>query len=170
MENKVEKKMNALEEYWEKLDLSGYGHNDSSKINGEFQEIIGKLVDAELNDVALKADLDLQVFAVRKSFDYVDDEDRGTVKGLSWQTSGVQTLPDGSERPFYWPDVRSYTKQDFEYFEERYRNSKNLYVKSEYGLMVYFGQKTDYSKRNDFKSQLCDELISLAKIYYGEAL
>lgn len=169
MENKVEKKMNALEEYWEKLDLSGYGHNDSSKINGEFQEIIGKLVDAGLNDVALKADLDLQVFAVRKSFDYVDDEDRGTVKGLSWQTSGVQTLPDGSERPFYWPDVRSYTKQDFEYFEERYKISKNLYVKSEYGVMVYFGQKTDYSKRNDFKSQLCDELISLAKIYYEEA-
>lgn len=169
MGNKVEKKMNALEEYLEELDFSGYGHNDSSKINGEFQEIIGKLVDIGLNDVALKADLDLQVFAVRKSFDYINDEDKGTVKGLSWQASGVQALQDGSERPFYWPDVRNYTEQDFEYFEERYKNSKNLYAKTEYGLMVYFGQKTDYSKRNDFKSSLCDELISLAKIYYNEA-
>lgn len=168
MENNVEKKMNALEEYLEKLDSSGYGHN-SSKINEEFQEIIRKLVDAGVNDIALKADLDRQVFAVRKSFNYVDDEDKGTAKGLSWQTSGVQTLQDGSEKPLYWPDVRNFTQQDFEYFEERYNNTKNLYAKTEYGLMVYFGQKTDFSKRNDFKSFLCDELISLAEIYYNEA-
>lgn len=169
MGNRVGKKMNALEKYLEELDLSGYGHNDSSKINGEFQEIIGNLVDAGLNDVVSKADLDRQVFAVRKSFDYVDDEEKGTVKGLSWQASGVQPLQDGSESPFYWPDVRSYTQQDFGYFEERYNDSKNLYAKTEYGLMVYFGQKTDYSRRNEFKSPLCDELISLAKIYYNEA-
>ena len=129
MENNVEKKMNALEEYLEKLDSSGYGHN-SSKINEEFQEIIRKLVDAGVNDIALKADLDRQVFAVRKSFNYVDDEDKGTAKGLSWQTSGVQTLQDGSEKPLYWPDVRNFTQQDFEYFEERYNNTKNLYAKT----------------------------------------
>lgn len=35
--------------------------------------------------------------------------------------------------------------------------------------MVYFGQKTDWSKNNSFKLQLCNELISLAQEYYGEA-
>lgn len=29
--------------------------------------------------------------------------------------------------------------------------------------MTYFSQLTDYSKRNDFKKQLCNELFSLAK-------
>lgn len=170
MEKKIEQKKNGYEEYIEKLDSSEYGQNDSHKVNDEFQEIIGKLVDAGLNDVAMKADLDRQVFAVRKSFDYVDDEERGTAKGLSWQVSGIQTLEDGTEIPFYWPDVRNYAQEDFEYFEKRYKEAKNLYVKTEYGLMVFFGQKTAYSKRNDFKSQLCDELQKLAEKYYNEAL
>lgn len=160
---------NFFEKYIENLDSSEYGHSDSYKINGEFQEVIGKLVDAGLNDIAIKADLDRQVFAVRKSFDYVDDEEKGIAKGLSWQASGIQTLQDGAEVPLYWPDVRSYTQEDFEYFEKRYKEAKNLYAKTEYGLMVYFGQKTDFSKRNDFKSQLCDELQKLAEKYYDEA-
>lgn len=169
MEQKVGKKQNAYEDYIEKLDTSGYGHNDSYKINNEFQEVIEKLIDNGLNDIAIKADLDRQVFAVRKSFDYVDNEEQGIAKGLSWQTSGIQTLQDGIKAPFYWPDVRSYTQEDFEFFEERYKEAKNLYAKTEYGLMVYFGQKTDFSKRNDFKSQLCNELQKLAEKYYDEA-
>ena len=92
MEQKVEKKkQNAYEKYIEKLDTSSYGHNDSYKINDELQEVI-KLVDAGLNDIAIKADLDRQVFAVRKSFDYVDDEEQGIAKGLSWQASGIKTF------------------------------------------------------------------------------
>lgn len=124
MEQKVEKKQNAYEKYIEKLDTSSYGHNDSYKINDEFQEVIRKLVDAGLNDIVIKADLDRQVFAVRKSFDYVDDEEQGIAKGLSWQASGIKTLQDGTEAPFYWPDVRNYTQEDFEYFEERYKEAK----------------------------------------------
>lgn len=100
MEQKVEKKQNAYEKYIEKLDTSSYGHNDSYKINDEFQEVIRKLVDAGLNDIVIKADLDRQVFAVRKSFDYVDDEEQGIAKGLSWQASGIKTLQDGTEAPF----------------------------------------------------------------------
>lgn len=169
MEKDIEKKENVYEEYIKKLDHSEYGHSDSYKINEEFQEMIGELVDADLNDIVLRADLDRQVFAVRKSFDFIDDEERGTAKGLSWQASGMQTLQDGTEMPFYWPDIRSYTQEDFEYFEERYKEAKNLYAKTEYGLMVYFGQKTDFSKRNDFKSQLCEELQKLAEKYYDEA-
>lgn len=168
MENKETKVLNAYEEYLNKLDSSSYGQNDSHMINGEFQEVIGKLVDAGLDDIALKADLDRQVFSVRKSFDNIDDESRGTIRGLSWKMSGTQQITDGSEIPIYWPDVRSYKNEDFEFFEERYKACKNVYAKTEYGLMVYFGQKTDYSKRNEFKTQLCDELIKLANEYYTQ--
>lgn len=99
MEQKVEK-AKCLWKYIEKLDTSSYGHNDSYKINDELQEVIRKLVDAGLNDIAIKADLDRQVFAVRKSFDYVDDEEQGIAKGLSWQASGIKTLQDGVEALF----------------------------------------------------------------------
>lgn len=168
MENKETKELNAYEEYVNKLDSSNYGQNDSHIINEEFQEVIGKLVDAGQNNIALKADLDRQVFSVRKSFDNIDDENRGTIRGLSWQLAGTQRLTDGSVVPIYWPDVRNYKKEDFEFFEERYKACKNTYAKTEYGLMVYFGQKTDYSKRNEFKTQLCDELIKLANEYYTQ--
>ncbi len=168
MENKETKVLNTYEKYLNKLDSSSYGQNDSHIINGEFQEVIGKLVDAGQNDIALKADLDRQVFSVRKSFDNIDDENRGTIRGLSWQMAGTQQLTDGSEVPIYWPDVRNYKQEDFEFFEERYKACKNIYAKTEYGLMVYFGQKTDYSKKNEFKTQLCDGLIKLASEYYTQ--
>lgn len=168
MENKETKGLNAYEEYVNKLDSSNYGQNDSHIINEEFQEVIRKLVDAGQNNIALKADLDRQVFSVRKSFDNIDDENRGTIRGLSWQLAGTQQLTDGSVVPIYWPDVRNYKKEDFEFFEERYKACKNTYAKTEYGLMVYFGQKTDYSRRNEFKIQLCDELIKLANEYYTQ--
>ncbi len=42
-------------------------------------------------------------------------------------------------------------------------------VRGEVFVMLYFGQKTDWSKNNSFKLQLCNELISLAQEYYGEA-
>lgn len=164
-----EKKQNAYEEYLTKLDSSNYGSDDSFTINGDFQKIVRQLWESGLNDIASKADLDRQVFAVQKSFDYLDSEEEGRVRGLSWMTSGFQTLEDGSKVPLYWPDVRSYEQADFEFFEERYKSCKNLYAKTEYGLMVYFGQKTGYSKRNEFKSRLCNELIDLARSYYNEA-
>lgn len=164
-----ERIQNAYKEYLAKLDSSNYKNDDSFTINHEFQEVIRQLSEAGLNDIASIADLDRQVFAVRKSFDYHDSEEKGTVKGLSWMTQGFQTLEDGSTIPLYWPDVRSYQQADYDFFEERYKACKNLYAKTEYGLMVYFGQKTDYSKRNQFKSQLCNELIALANSYYCEA-
>lgn len=169
MKSKETKELNAYEEYLNKLDSSNYGRNNSHNINEEFQEVIGKLVDEGQNDIALKADLDRQVFSVSKSFDNIDDEDRGTIRGLSWMMAGTQQLTDGSEIPIYWPDVRNYKKEDFDFFEKRYKTCKNSYAKTEYGLMIYFGQKTDYSKRNEFKAQLCDELIKLACEYYTQA-
>jgi hypothetical protein len=69
----------------------------------------------------------------------------------------------------YWPNVAGYTLRDFEYFEKRYKECKNLYAKTEYGLMIYFGGATDYSKHNDFKKQLSTELFELSQKYFKKA-
>lgn len=161
--------MNTLEQYLKKLDESSYDHRDSSTINKEFQAVAKQLFEEGQTEIVAIADLDWQVFAVQKSFDTKLDLENGTISGLSWQMSGTQTLEDGTQVPLYWPNVAGYTQKDFEYFEKRYKESKNLYIKTEYGLITYFGSATDYSKHNDFKKQLSIDLFELSKEYYKKA-
>lgn len=161
--------MNALEKYLKKIDESSYDCKDVHTINAEFQQVCTQLYDEGDKDNVAIADLDRQVFSVQKSFDKKPDNEKGIINGLSWQMSGTQTLEDGSQIPLNWPDVTKFTPQDFEYFEKRYNECKNLYAKTEYGLMVYFGEKTLTSRHNDFKRQLCNELFQLSKEYYGKA-
>lgn len=157
--------MNALEKYLKLIDESSYDHTDVHLINSGFQEVCKQLIKDGENELAEIADLDRQVFSVQKSFDYKKDAEKGTINGLSWQISGTRTLEDGSQMPLYWPDVANYTVKDFEYFEKRYNECNNLFAKTEYGLMAYFGQRTPSSRHNDFKRQLCSELFELTKHY-----
>lgn len=157
--------MNALEKYLKLIDESSYDHTDAHVINSGFQEVCKQLIKDGENELAEIADLDRQVFSVQKSFDYKKDAEKGTINGLSWQISGTRTLEDGSQMPLYWPDVANYTVKDFEYFEKRYNECNNLFAKTEYGLMAYFGQRTPSSRHNDFKRQLCSELFELTKHY-----
>lgn len=161
--------MNTLEKYLKKIDESSYDCKDVHTINSEFQQVCKQLFEEGKQDIAAIADLDRQVFSVQKSFDKKEDNEKGIIDGLSWQMSGTQTLEDGSQVPLYWPDVTKYTQQDFEYFEKRYNECKNLYAKTEYGLMVYFGEKTVTSRHNDFKRQLCNELFQLSEEYHAKA-
>ena len=109
-------------------------------------------------------------FTIRKSFDYKDDPSKGTVYGLSWMTAGKSTNEAGVEIDTYVPDVRALKQDDFEYYENRYNASSSLFPKIEYGLLVYFGQATPFSKRNDFKSELGLKIFELAKIYWPNPL
>jgi len=161
--------MNALEKYLIKIDESSYDCTDVHTINSEFQQVCKQLLEEEKKDIATIADLDRQVFSVQKSFDKKLDIEKGIINGLSWQMSGTQTLKDESQIPLYWPDVTKYTQQDFECFEKRYTECKNLYAKTEYGLMVYFGEKTATARHNNFKRQLCNELFKLSKDYHTKA-
>lgn len=161
--------MDTLQAFFDNLDSSNYDCESTSNINTSLQELYGKLESSGKSEEANTCDFERQVFSINKSFRHVKDAEKGTVNGLSWMFSGTQTLEDGSEIPVYWPDVAKFEKKDFEYCEKRYNECKNLFAKTEYGLMTYFSQLTDYSKRNDFKKQLCNELFSLAKEYYAKA-
>jgi hypothetical protein len=162
--------MNALEKYFKKIDESLYDCTDVNTINSEFIQVYDQLLEEGENELAKVADIDRQVFSVIKSFDKKNDLENGIINGLSWKMSGTQTLEDGREIPLYWPDVTKFSQQDFEYFEKRYNDCKNLYAKTEYGLMVYFGEKTPSSKHNSFKRQLCNELFILSKEYFAKAI
>jgi hypothetical protein len=161
--------MNAFEQYLQKIDESSFDCTDVHTINSELLQIVKKFDEENKHELAKIADLDRQVFSVQKSFDYKLDAEKGSINGLSCQMSGTKTFEDGRTEPLFWPDVEKYTNEEFEYFEKRYKECKNLFAKTEYGLMVYFGAKTDYSRHNEFKRLLCTELFALSKTYYKKA-
>src|SRR5690554_5507770 len=162
--------MNELEKFYQKLDESNFDCKSEHLINSELQQVSQKLFDDNNQDILKLSELERQGFAVRKSFDTIKDEEKGTINGLSWQMSGTQTMEDGSEKPLYWPDVQSFSEDDFKHFEKRYKEVKNSYAKVEFGLLVYFGGKTPFSKHIEFKKELFTDIFKLSKQYFSKAV
>lgn len=162
--------MDTLQEFYHRIDSCDFNYKSDLNLNNILQELHGKLYSEGKVDEANLCELERQIFSINKSFNYTKDDDKGTVNGLSYMFAGTETLEDGTIQPVYWPDVRKLIKEDYEYCEKRYKDCKNLYARIEYGLMVYFGQQTDFSKRNDFKKQLYNELLTLAKEYYSKTI
>ncbi|PKH49193.1 DUF4209 domain-containing protein [Tenacibaculum sp. Bg11-29] len=162
--------MNELEQFYEKLNESGYDCRSNHTINSELQEISQILNEKGDFSTLEISELERQAFSISKSFGKKQNDYDGTIDGLGWKTAGTQTFEDGTTGPFYWPDVRDLQEKDFQYFEDRYKNCSNLYAKTEFGLLVYFGSKTVYSKHTDFKKQLFNKLYSLSQQYLENAI
>ena len=161
--------MNGLEQFYKKLNESDYDGRSSHDINSELQKVSTELNEKKDFKTLEISELERQAFAITKSFDKVEDSDNGTINGLSWKMSGTQTFEDGSTGPLYWPDVTKLKDEDFQYFEERYKSCENLYAKTEFGLLVYFGARTAFSKHTDFKKALFTELFDLSQYYLKKA-
>lgn len=161
--------MNELEQFYEKLNQNDYDNRSNHEINSELQKISTILIEKEDFKTLEISELERQAFSITKSFEKIENPDEGTINGLSWRMSGTQTLEDGSTGPLYWPDVRNLKDEDFQYFEDRYKSCKNLYAKTEFGLLVYFGSRTPYSKHIDFKKLLFKELFDLSQNYLNKA-
>ncbi len=154
--------MNKLAEFHEKLDASNFEATSGSVINTMLQEVNQFLQENGEMELLKKSELERESFELNKSFNYDDD---GKLKGVNWKISGIQTDADGVETPMVWPDISKFSKEDFEYIEQRYIEVKNLYAKTEFGLILYFQKPTPFSNHNDFKKNLCKELFELSKIY-----
>ncbi|PSL07348.1 DUF4209 domain-containing protein [Cecembia rubra] len=159
--------MNSLQEFYDILDLSDFDKSKEGEIRDILKQLSNHLFETKKEDAKI-SELEREAFSIQKSFDYKNEPENGKIGGLSWQLSGTQTLENGSVVPFYWPNVSAYTIDEFKYFEERFRNCMNQYAKAEYGLLVYFGKMTEFSKHRTFKKQLFQNLFDLAKRYFEE--
>lgn len=157
--------MTNLETYLHQLDHTEFDFRDVTTIKSELDKLVEQLSTEGDNDAAYLAQLNSAVFSIRKSFRYTDNADDGHVRGLGWSFRGERTLEDGSTEPLFWPDVTKLSDSDFEYFEKRYKEAINLFIKTEYGLLVYFGGKTSYAKDRRFKEELAKSLCQLSTDY-----
>ncbi|MDP2385633.1 MAG: DUF4209 domain-containing protein [Bacteroidota bacterium] len=149
--------MNVLEQFYIQLDQSDWDVRQESEINQSLQEVNESLVAEGLNDVQHFAEIDRQAFHFSKSPE----------KRLSYRAAGTRNLEDGSIVPFEWPDIRIFTEKDFGYLFTRFKASKNLYAKTEYGLVLFYAK---YKQDNDFVIELLNSLFLLAKRYKEKAL
>lgn len=147
-----EEKMNALEQFYCDLDQSGWDVKQESDINHALQKVNEKLVEAKLFDVQHLAEIDRQAFHFSKSPE----------KRLSFRAAGTRTMEAGSEIPFEWPDIRDFKIEDFEYLYNRFKTTKNIYAKTEYGLVLFYSKNR---QDNDFVIELLTSLFELLKTY-----
>ena len=148
--------MNALEQFYSDLDLSCWDVKQESDINKQLQEVNKTLFEANLLDVQHLAEIDRQAFHFSKSPE----------KRLSFRAAGTRTMEGGSEIPFEWPDIREFKMEDFDYLYNRFKTTKNIYAKTEYGLVLFYSKNR---QDNDFVIELLNSLFELLKTYIEKA-
>lgn len=148
--------MNALEQFYSELDLSGWDVKQESDINQALQKVNGELIEAKLLDVHHLAEIDRQAFNFSKSPENM----------LSFRMAGTRTKEDGTKIPFEWPDIREFEKSDFEYLYNRFKASKNIYAKTEYGLVLFYSKN---KQDNNFIIELLTSLFELLVTYIEKA-
>lgn len=161
--------MNELEIFYEKLDQSNYDFHDNNQIRSELYNISSKFNESNDSKNFKICELERMAFSISKSFNDIEKDVDGKINGLGWFVAGTQTSEDGKTKPYYWPDVSKLTEENFQYFETRFKNCKNIYAKTEFGLLIYFGNKTTYSKHINFKKELFKGLFTLSQQYLEKA-
>ena len=148
---------NLLASYYNELDSSNFdfksitsGFSDLSKRYGEQMENSG---DKE----GLKyLTFENELLHLGKSVE----------KELTPMMSNSGLNEEGIEVTTMWPDYRKYDTDTYSYFEKRYKTTENLYLKTEYGLLLYL---KGFLKKSGESKILAEQLIELADIYWAKS-
>ena len=148
--------MNTLEQFYIDLDQSGWDVKQEDDINQTIQKVSQTLLSKGLTDFQHYAEIDRQAFHFNKSPE----------KRLSFRAAGTRKMEDGYEIPFEWPNIREFNNKDFDYIFDRFKSCKNVYAKTEYGLVLFYAKK---KQDNTFVIELLTSLFELLKIYIEKA-
>jgi len=148
--------MNPLEKFHKKIDESDWDAGNHN-FNESFQQINTELSELGDENLLRKSEVERWTFAFNKLPD----------KGLKYRIAGTKTLENGKEVPFVWPNKDDLLEKDFEYLIRRFKESKNKYAKTEYGLLLYYCEKL---VKNGDIDILLDNLIDLGQLYYKKTL
>jgi hypothetical protein len=80
--------------------------------------------------------------------------------GFNPMLSGTRINEEGEEVEYIWPDYNAYDSSSYEYFFDRFQNSKNDFLRANYGLTAYIA---GYLKHNDVKRELIQVLNNVAQ-------
>jgi hypothetical protein len=150
-------KRNPLKDLHNKIDECTWDIKQEDLFNKAFQEVNGILSERNENDLLRKSEMERQAFAFTKTPE----------KGLTFKIAGTNKMENGSEVPFEWPNIKDWNTEDFAHIHSRFVNCKNLYAKSEYGLLLYYSGNL---KNNNEVTKLLNSLYELANIYLNKSI
>ncbi len=148
--------MLELKQYLNELDNSSIDYKDHSQIKERFSKIAEELKD--------KDDDNLEKQQTRWEYEVLN-VNASIQRGLEPVFEREGKNEAGDIVKVEWPDLKLYGEKEFTYLKNRYSQTKNIYLKSKYGLVLLLTkQKAD----NQFVLELIDTLLKLSEVYLGK--
>ena len=123
--------MNLLEELHKKIDEENWNVTSGDLINRAFQELNDRLIESGAEDLLRRnSEKEREVFSFNK-----------TTEGIKWKLQGKKSYEDGTQEPYEWPDTNTWTDEDYNYILERFKQTENAFVRSEYGAFLFLKNK-----------------------------
>lgn len=117
----------TLASYIASLDATPVNALQNRDIVAEFGQLAQQLEAESDAQTARYARIEQEVLAASKSL----------ADKVGFHISGTQQDEQGNEHTFGWPDTSGYGEAEYAYLKLRFQNTRNLYLKSEYGLFLY---------------------------------
>ena len=152
--------MQKLSQFLTEFDKSNWNTHQLGQITAKFQSIRDEAYQNKSTEEAKFAQLELECFSFVKSFE--KEEETGKIRGLKPQITGTQKNEEGNELPLEWPDVKRYSETEFNYIKNRFSTTRNLFAKTEYGLLLYL---TKTKRDVNFIEELLSSLLKLSNVY-----
>lgn len=141
--------MYTINKYYDAVDQNDWDIKDISIIESCLADIYMSIPESEKEENRIDFKREQETISFNKS-----------PEGIKWQTSWID---ENNKETEVWPDINSWDDNDFEYILLRFRNCKNLFLKSEYGLILFYKGKLS----SDECKVLFDLLFELAQKYYN---
>lgn len=149
--------MDILEKYLKELDYNNFDHTNASEIERELQSIRDSFIKQSYTERAKIAQLEMEVFSFTIR---VDDYQLS----LSYRFASEGENEKGEKIRIEWPDTSIYTPEDFMYIFKRFNETKNYFLKSEYGFVLLLAKNSRY-KNDTIALDILESLLYLTSKY-----
>ena len=149
---------NLIDTYYETVETSNL---NATHLTNQFRTIFNEL------EGKMKASEDHSGLALLSLEKKCLDLDKSIEKGLQPQMTWSDKDENGKHIEYAYPNHQEFGLQELNYLQKRHNETLNLFLKTEYGLLLLLKGELN---RNDEKQRLSEQLIRLVEFYWTEAL
>ncbi|MDQ0639383.1 hypothetical protein QF042_002948 [Pedobacter sp. W3I1] len=137
--------MSVISDFYKSLEKVDFLRDESEiEINSQYIGIIEEIEKTDLDQAVL-------LNREREALMFVKTAE----EGLTPKITGTGTDEDGNQIPIQWPDSNNFREEDYSNIEKRYKSTQNKYLKTEFGLFLFYSKRL---KRNEDLLELLEVL------------